>query len=106
MTRSSEARLCHGDFHPWNTMGQLGHAVLLDWLDGCCGEPATDVCRSHVLMWPHLPEFAVAYVDRHAVASGDPRESILRWLPFIAAARLAEDVPDEVDSLMAMVDSV
>jgi hypothetical protein len=30
----------------------------------------------------------------------------LRWLPFVAAARLAEDVPDEVDGLMAMVDPV
>jgi hypothetical protein len=99
-------RLCHGDFHPWNIMGSLGQEVLVDWLDACCGEPAADVCRSYVLMRPHLPDFASAYVERYAAASGANAESIFRWLPFVAAARLAEDLPSEADSLMAMVDSV
>ena len=98
-------RLCHGDFHPWNIMGSPGQPILVDWVDACCGEPAADVCRSYVLMRPHLSDFASAYVDRYAAASAESRESILRWLPFVAAARLAEDVPDEVDSLMAMIDS-
>ena len=99
-------RLCHGDFHPWNIMGPLGRELLVDWLDACCGEPAADVCRSVILMSPHLPDFASAYVDQYAAASGESRESIFRWLPFVAAARLAEDVPDEVDGLLAMIDSV
>jgi aminoglycoside phosphotransferase (APT) family kinase protein len=99
-------RLCHGDFHPRNIIGPLGQELLVDWLDACCGEPAADVCRSYVLMSRHIPAFASAYVDRYCAASGESRESILRWLPFVAAARLAEDVPDEVDGLMAMVDLV
>jgi aminoglycoside phosphotransferase (APT) family kinase protein len=99
-------RLCHGDFHPWNIMGSPGQPILVDWVDACCGEPAADVCRSYVLMSPHLPDLASAYVDRYAAASSASRDSILRWLPVVAAARLAEDVPDEVDSLMAMVDLV
>ncbi len=99
-------RLCHGDFHPWNIIGPLGHELIVDWLDACSGAPAADVCRSYVLMRPHLPDFASAYVDTYAAASGESRERILRWLPFVAAARLAEDVPDEADGLMAMVDSV
>jgi aminoglycoside phosphotransferase (APT) family kinase protein len=99
-------RLCHGDFHPRNIVGPLGQELLVDWLDACCGEPAADVCRSYVLMHPRVPAFASAYVDRYSAASGEIRERILQWLPFVAAARLAEDVPDEVDGLMAMVDSV
>lgn len=99
-------RLCHGDFHPWNIIGPPGKEVVVDWLDACCGEPAADVCRSYVLMRPHLPAFASAYVERYAAASDASAESIFRWLPFVAAARLAEDLPSEADSLMAMVDSV
>ena len=99
-------RLCHGDFHPWNIMGPPGQELLLDWLDACCGEPAADVCRSYVLMRPHLPDFATEYVDRYSAASGVSREGILRWLPCVAAARISEGVPDQVDSLIAMVDSM
>jgi Ser/Thr protein kinase RdoA (MazF antagonist) len=98
-------RLCPGDFHPWNIMGPPVQELLVDWLDACCGEPAADVCRSYVLMRPHVPDLATAYVDGYAAASSETRESILRWLPFIAAARLAENVPEEVDSLIATVDS-
>jgi aminoglycoside phosphotransferase (APT) family kinase protein len=99
-------RLCHGDYHPWNILGTPGQELIVDWLDACSGEPASDVCRSYVLMRPHLPDFASEYVDAYAAASGGTREAILRWLPFVAAARLAEGVPDEADGLMAMVDSV
>jgi aminoglycoside phosphotransferase (APT) family kinase protein len=98
-------RLCHGDFHPRNIIGPLGQEMLVDWLDACCGEPAADVCRSYVLMRPHVPALASAYVDRYSEASGESRERILQWLPFVAAARLAEDVPDEVEGLMVMVNS-
>ena len=76
-------RLCHGDFHPWNIMGPPGQQLLVDWVDACCGEPAADVCRSYVLMRPHLPDFASAYVDRYSAASGaEPRK-----YPSVAAMR-------------------
>lgn len=53
-------RLCHGDFHPLNILGPLGHETLVDWLDAGCGEPAADVCRSYVLIKPSAPEVASA----------------------------------------------
>ena len=99
-------RLCHGDFHPWNIVQADGKLILVDWLDACCGEPAADVCRSYVLMHPHVPEVAAAYVDAYVTAAGGSRNAVLEWLPFVAAARIAEDVPGETDSLMAMVDTV
>src|SRR4051794_20077932 len=37
-------RLCHGDFHPWNILGPIGSAVVVDWLDACQASPAADVC--------------------------------------------------------------
>jgi len=95
--------LCHGDFHPHNIMGPLGHEVLIDWLDASRGESAADVCRTYVLLRPAAPEVATAYVDAYSQISGQSRDAILSWLPFVAAARLAEGVP-EVDELMKMVD--
>jgi aminoglycoside phosphotransferase (APT) family kinase protein len=86
-------RLCHGDFHPWNILGPLGREVLVDWLDASRGDPAADVCRSYVLISPSSPELASAYVDAYA------------GLPFVAAARLAEGVPNEVNGLIEMADS-
>lgn len=96
-------RLCHGDFHPHNIMGSAGNPVLIDWLDASRGDPAADVCRSYVLLRPTAPEMASAYVDAYSQVSGESRDAILNWLPFVAAARLAEGVP-EVDALMEMVD--
>lgn len=98
-------RLCHGDFHPWNILGPPGREVVVDWLDACTGDPAADVCRSYVLMRPVAPDLAMAYVETYAAAAGESRDRILAWLPFVAAARLAEGVPDEAETLMAMAGS-
>jgi aminoglycoside phosphotransferase (APT) family kinase protein len=98
-------RLCHGDFHPWNILGPPGREVVVDWLDACAGDPAADVCRSYVLMRPVAPEVAVAYVEAYAAASGESRDRVFAWLPFVAASRLAEGVPAEAGALLAMAGS-
>lgn len=97
-------RLCHGDFHPHNIMGPPGNEVVIDWLDASRGDPAADVCRSCVLLRPIAPDMAAAYIDTYAEVSGTGRDAIVSWLPFVAAARLAEVVP-EADELMRMVET-
>ena len=94
-------RLCHGDFHPWNVLGPLDRPVVIDWLDAGCGPPAADACRSWVLMRPLLAEAADAYVAAYAAAAGIAPGAIAAWLPYVAAARLAEGV--ESASLLRMV---
>jgi aminoglycoside phosphotransferase (APT) family kinase protein len=98
-----ESRLCHGDFHPWNVLGSEADAIVVDWLDATAGSPAADVCRSYVLLHPRVPELASEYVEAYAVSGGIAVTEIMAWLPVIAAARLAENVPHEVTSLMAMI---
>ena len=98
-----ESRLCHGDFHPWNVLGSETDAIVVDWLDATAGSPAADVCRSYVLLHPRVPELAREYVETYAASAGMTVTEILVWLPVIAAARLAENVPDELTSLMAMI---
>ncbi len=99
-------RLCHGDFHPMNILGSPGREMVVDWLDASRGDPAADVCRSYVLIEPSHPELASAYLATYSELSGVSKERIIRWLPFVAAARLAEGVPAEVDQLMAMADTI
>jgi aminoglycoside phosphotransferase (APT) family kinase protein len=97
-------RLCHGDFHPLNVMGRPGNACIVDWLDATRGEPAADACRSYLLMSRLDPVWASTYVDAYAAESGLSPNDIVRWLPIVAGARLAEDVPNEAETLMAIVD--
>ncbi len=98
-------RLCHGDFHPFNILGRPGDAVVIDWPIASRGDPAADVCRTYVLIKPSAPAIASDYLDACATVQGMTRDRILRWLPVIAAARLAEGVADETDGLLAMADT-
>ena len=97
-------RLCHGDFHPWNVLGLPSRPSVIDWMAASRGSPAADVCRSYVLIRRIAPDMASSYVEAYAEVSGERVEDIFQWLSVVAAARLAEDVPDEVDGLMAMLE--
>jgi hypothetical protein len=54
------------------------------------------------LIKPVSAELASAYVENYVALSKVTREKVMNWLPFVAAARLAENVPDEVKGLMEM----
>ncbi len=99
-------RLCHGDFHPMNILGEAAEPVIIDWPDARCGEPAADVCRSWLLMKLHAAEVATTYLDMYCRSSGMTLETVLSWLPYVAAAKLAENVPSELDGLRAIIDAL
>jgi aminoglycoside phosphotransferase (APT) family kinase protein len=88
-------RLCHGDFHPINVLGQNSRPMVIDWPDACCGDPAADACRSYLLLKLHAADIAEPYLDAYCGITNMPRAKILDWLPYVAAARLAEDVPHD-----------
>jgi hypothetical protein len=96
-------RLCHGDFHPVNVLGQNSLPMVIDWPDACCGDPAADVCRSYLLLKLHAEDIAEPYLDAHCNITDMPRANIFDWLPYVAAARLAEDVPDDWARLLEIV---
>jgi hypothetical protein len=95
-------RLCHGDFHPFNILGLDAHARVIDWLDASRGLPAADVCRTYVLAGAYYPEFARAYVEAYLGDTGIEQTAIDAWMPFVAAARLVENVPAEFDRLVQL----
>jgi aminoglycoside phosphotransferase (APT) family kinase protein len=96
-------RLCHGDFHPMNILGDMAQPVVIDWPDARRGDPAADVCRSYLLMRLHAEPLAGPYLEAYCRAGGYSRETITAWLPYIAAARLTENILGEADHLLAMV---
>jgi Ser/Thr protein kinase RdoA (MazF antagonist) len=96
-------RLCHGDFHPTNVLGQNSLPMVIDWPDACGGDPAADVCRSYLLLKLRAEDIAEPYLDAYCSITNTPRAKILDWLPFVAAARLAEDVPDDWARLLEIV---
>lgn len=98
-------RLCHGDFHPVNVLGDTSDPVIIDWLDARRGDPAADVCRSYLLLKLHAPEIAGAYLDAYCRVSKMDRDNVLRWLPYVSAAKLAESVPGERVGLLEIIGS-
>jgi aminoglycoside phosphotransferase (APT) family kinase protein len=97
-------RLCHGDFHPINVLGQTSDPIVIDWADAACGDPAADACRSYLLLKLHAEEIANPYLDTYCRIKPLPRMRILDWLPYVAAARLAENVPDDLDRLRELAE--
>jgi len=66
-------RLCHGDFHPINVLGDLAQPLVIDWLDAARGAPAADACRSYLLLRLHAADLAEPYLDAYGRAGGVPR---------------------------------
>ena len=109
-------RLCHGDFHPGNVLtGGDGTAVAIDWTGACRGDPSADVARSFLIIrfgtvGPDATAAvaALARVGRrvlwrgYAGAYGVDRAALERWLPVVAAARLAEDIKGERPRLLEL----
>jgi Ser/Thr protein kinase RdoA (MazF antagonist) len=96
-------RLCHGDFHPMNVLSEASRPIVIDWPNACHGDPAGDVCRSYLILKLHADEVAGPYLDAYCRFTRVPRHTILDWLPYVAAARLVEDVPGEQHHLLELV---
>lgn len=90
-----DARLCHGDFHPFNLVGAPPDTMIIDWADATSGPAAADACRSYLIFLPIAPQLAEAYLDGYALGSGMERSAILAWLPCLAAARLTEGLAEQ-----------
>jgi aminoglycoside phosphotransferase (APT) family kinase protein len=108
------ARLLHGDFHPANLLRTRRGDVVIDWTNGARGDPAADVARTLILLGGAIPRDAPLLVrafvpplrrvvrESYLRAYGPvDRELVARWRRVWAAARLAEDIPEERGYLLA-----
>ena len=112
--------LCHFDFHPEQVMMTSNGLVVLDWMTACAGHPAADVARTTVLIrfGPVLDAswmmqllanllrglFYRTYLQRTLELNpAITLAAIDAWLPLVALARSAEDIPGEKGKLQAFL---
>ncbi|MBO0736542.1 MAG: phosphotransferase [Alphaproteobacteria bacterium] len=76
-------RLCHGDFHLRNILGDLHNPVIIDWPLASRGDPAADACCSYIHLKRRLDHLEDLYLDAYCRLSGTPRETVLAWLPYM-----------------------
>jgi aminoglycoside phosphotransferase (APT) family kinase protein len=106
-------RLCHGDFHPGNVLGDR----VIDWGAAVRGNPAADVARTCLLIgiaeppgprpaWLRLIERAGrwhllhAYLRAYRKRRPLDQDEVERWLAVLTTARLAEGIEEERDATL------
>lgn len=109
-----EDKLLHGDFHPDNIMLTADGPVIIDWIDAALGHPLADLARTLVLFRVGVPPgnplidladkvFLHPYLPTYFNNSPYTPADLDAWMLPVAAARLAENIPHEVEPLIAMV---
>lgn len=109
---------CHGDFHPDNILLSPDGPVIIDWTDVHRGHPSADVAKTALLLRLGEPpegtrgrwliaffrrRFHEAYLKRYRALRAVPPKELDSWLIPVAAARLADGIPQEQRKLTAMV---
>jgi aminoglycoside phosphotransferase (APT) family kinase protein len=109
-------RLCHGDFHLGNLLGDWDTPVVIDWGDAARGDPLADVARTELLHRlgeppPGTSRFLQAlipigrgiladrYLSSYRKCRGIDDGRLDRWKLVRAAARLVEGIDSETASL-------
>ena len=116
-------RICHGDFHPGNLMGDGHRACIIDWAQVTRGDPAGDFARTIVILraggfppgTPVLLRLA-AIPGRRILVRNYEREyrrlttsdlsRLGDWIAVHAVARMAEEIEGEVPGLLQMSGSL
>ncbi|NDI33283.1 phosphotransferase family protein [Chengkuizengella sediminis] len=109
--------ICHGDYHPDNVMITPTNVKIIDWNNASRGHHLADVTRTFLLLKygtipAHLSlqlkffdevgkkQFYRQYLKTYLSLSGDSINDIHKWEVPIAAARLAEGIPDEEKQML------
>lgn len=113
-------RLCHGDFHLGNMLGEPSEPHVIDWADATRGDPMGDMVRTALLLRVGNPPpgtsrllrilapiggslLSARYVTHYRRHYPVDDETFVRWRLVRAAARLDEPVFDEHPDLLAIV---
>lgn len=116
----SDARVCHGDFHPDNVLLQEGGPIIIDWGPASCGHPLADVAWTYLLYTiSGSPvdaslgmRIALAFVRRISLRTylrtyerltGASWTAIEPWLGVVAILRLADRIPEEREALLRLI---
>jgi len=92
-------RLCHGDFHPMNVLGEASQPIVIDWPNAWRGDPAADVCRSYLLLRLHADEIAKPYLDAYYRVASVRCETVLDWFAVCRRGQAGRRCPRRATSL-------
>ncbi|MFT6987565.1 MAG: hypothetical protein ACJAT7_003421 [Psychromonas sp.] len=113
---SQTTYVCHGDFHVGNIIRTEKELFIIDWMNCYSGNREGDILRSYLMLTSPFIPFAMNRVKKrcfmlykiflgkiflreYLAISGIRRSSLRKWWPIIAAARLADNVPNEEEWL-------
>jgi aminoglycoside phosphotransferase (APT) family kinase protein len=114
--------LCHGDFQPDNVLLCTAGPAVIDWPNAARGDPCADFARTAMLMklgslapgapplirwgqWTGRGLFVRAYVGGYEETTRhDDEEAVRRWKFVRVVDRLADDIPEERNSLLRAAD--
>ena len=99
-------KLCRGNFTPDNIILSKKGTYVVDWIAARQGNASADVGKTYLLLKLKYPEMADKYLDLFCEKTKTSKKYVQDWLPIMAAARLAENIPEERDFLMKWVDVV
>jgi Ser/Thr protein kinase RdoA (MazF antagonist) len=107
-------KLLHGDFHPDNIMLTNDGPIIIDWIDAAIGHPLADVARTLVIASVGIPPeerilaafvkfFLRPYLPTYFKHSPYSRGELDTWVLPVAAARMQENIPHEIEPLLKIV---
>lgn len=112
------AALIHGDLHPGNVLLGPNGPVVIDWFDATIGHPIADVVRSSLLLRlgfeggaqsdiagptrSALRRSHGAFVETWRPSLELESDSVRRWVPILALARISEGASDETAPLLQL----
>jgi aminoglycoside phosphotransferase len=112
--------LCHLDYHPENIVVSLDGPVTIDWANAGKGNYLADVAMTSVmleigtlpigmsrdraeLLDNTMDRFFASYIREYMKMCGKGDEELLVWRAPVAAARLAEGIPEEEEPLLKIL---
>lgn len=111
-------RICHVDFHPDNIILTTKGPIIIDWPNSSRGNPLADVMMTSLILKFGTPptglitrlivrlfksRFQKAYLKYYFLLSNYKRKQLKLWEVPIAAARLADKIPEEEVQLLKII---
>ena len=97
-------KLCHGNFTPHNVViRDDGSYEVVDWNHAVQGNASADVARTYLWFKGRMPDLAETYLEKFCAKTNTSSNYVHTWVPIVAAARLAKNIPEEQEMLRSVI---
>ena len=93
-------KLCHGSFDPLDVFIDGENFRIANWLNATRGNASADIANTYLILTLQFSEAtAEKYIDMFCQKTGTSKKYVYDWLPIVAAVKLAENKPEEMELL-------